>query len=57
MAEERRREESYQVRLVLEGEMAKRFEAIKKKYGLESNADVVRLLITLEYDKIASRRE
>jgi len=38
--------------LTLEGEMLKRFLAIKRKWGLESNADVVRLLITREYEKI-----
>jgi len=48
--------EQIQVRLALEGEMAARFNRIKKKYGLESNADVVRLLITMEYDRITSGR-
>ena len=48
--------EQVQVRLVLEGEMVTRFNRIKKKYGLETNADVVRLLITMEYDRIASGR-
>jgi hypothetical protein len=38
--------------LTLEGEMLKRFLTIKKKWGLESNADVVRFLITQEYEKI-----
>jgi len=54
MSEEK---ETEQVRLVLDGEMLRRFRAIKKRYGLQSNADVVRLLITLEYDDIAARRE
>lgn len=48
--------EQVQVRLVLEGEMAARFSTVKKKYGLETNADVVRLLITMEYDRITSGR-
>jgi len=38
--------------LTLEGEMLKRFLAIKKKWGMESNADVIRFLITQEYEKI-----
>ena len=38
--------------LTLEGEMLKRFLTIKKKWGLKSNADVVRFLITQEYEKI-----
>jgi hypothetical protein len=45
-----------QFRLALDGEMAVRFNRIKKKYGLESNADLVRLLITKEYDQITSGR-
>jgi len=45
------------VKVVLQGEMARRFLAIKKRFGLESNAEVIRLLITLEYEKIAGRRE
>jgi hypothetical protein len=38
--------------LTLEGEMLKRFLAIKNKWGIESNADVIRFLITQEYEKI-----
>jgi len=49
-------EEQVQVRLALEGEMAVRFDRIKKRYGLENNTDVVRLLITMEYDRITSGR-
>lgn len=45
-------EEEVQVRIILEGEMARKFNRIKKRYGLESNADLVRLLITLEYDRL-----
>jgi len=44
-----------QVRLVLEGEMAGRFLRIKEKYGLENNTDVVRLLITMEYERIKNQ--
>jgi hypothetical protein len=46
-----------QVRLVLEGEMAGRFLKIKEKYGLENNAEVVRLLITMEYEKITKNKK
>jgi hypothetical protein len=56
MTEKTSDQEQFQVRLVLEGEMAARFNKIKKKYGLESNADLVRLLITMEYDRITSGR-
>lgn len=47
---------SVQFRLALEGEMAARFNRIKQKYGLESNADLVRLLITMEYNRITAGR-
>jgi len=50
------KEDEIQIRLVLTGEMAARFNKIKQRYGLETNADVVRLLITLEYDRLASGR-
>ena len=36
-----------QIRLILDGKLAAKFESIKEKYGLESNAEVVRLLIAL----------
>jgi hypothetical protein len=41
-----------QFRLKLEDEMAQRFNFIKKHYGLESNADLVRLLITMEFNDL-----
>jgi hypothetical protein len=53
---EKKEDKQVQFRLALEGEMAVRFNRIKKKYGLESNADLVRLLITNEYERIASGR-
>jgi hypothetical protein len=42
-----------QFRCALKGEMAMRFNRIKNKYGLESNADMVRLLITMEYERLS----
>jgi hypothetical protein len=39
-------EEKVEIRLTLEGDMAKRFLDLKKKYGLEANTDLLRLLIT-----------
>jgi hypothetical protein len=51
------KEEVIQIRLVLEGEMAKRFLTIKRRYGFESNTDTVRLLITQAYDEIVKGRE
>jgi hypothetical protein len=48
--------EEVQVRIVLQGEMAKKFNLIKRHYGLESNADLVRLLITMEHERIRPYR-
>ena len=50
-------EERIRLGLTLEGEMLKRFLTVKKKWGLESNADVIRMLITMEHEKITGRRE
>ncbi len=52
----RREEEPIRIALVLEGEMAKRFEAVKKKWGLEANTDVIRMLITNYYDQMPRGR-
>lgn len=41
-----------QVRVIFEGEMRKRFESVKRYYGLEKNADLIRLLVTLRYDEL-----
>jgi len=57
MSEEKESEETFQVRVVFEGDMARKFAAIKKRYGIESNADLIRLLVTLEYEKITGKRE
>ena len=53
MAKER---EKTQLGVMLEGEMKKRFEAIKQYYGLEKNADLIRLLITLRYEEILKEK-
>lgn len=50
------KKETYNVRVLLEGEMAKRFEAVKRFYGLQKNADLVRLLITLKYEDITKEK-
>lgn len=49
-------EREIQVRIVLNGEMAQRFNLIKKRFGLNSNAEVVRLMITLEHEKITNQK-
>jgi hypothetical protein len=50
MSEEK--EKRIRIGLTLEGEMLKRFLAIKRSWGVESNADIIRMLITREYEKI-----
>lgn len=49
--------EVIRIGLTLQGEMARRFRTIKKHWGLEANTDVLRMLITREYEKITERRE
>ena len=41
-----------QVRVIFEGEMRKKFESVKRFYGLEKNADLIRLLVTLKYEDL-----
>jgi hypothetical protein len=41
-----------QVRVVFDGEIRKRFEAVKRYYGVERNADLIRLLVTLRYEEL-----
>lgn len=40
-----------QLKVVLEGEMLKRFLEVKKEAGLENNSEIVRMLITEAYNK------
>jgi hypothetical protein len=47
-----KKEEPIRIALNLEGDMAKRFQAVKKKWGLEANTDVIRMLITQYYDQL-----
>ena len=46
---------SVKIGIVLQGEMAKKFEKIKRKYGLQSNADLLRLLVSQKYEEIQMR--
>jgi hypothetical protein len=41
-----------QVRVVFEGELRKRFEAVKRYYGIAQNADLIRMLVTLKYEDL-----
>ena len=51
------KKESKQVAVMLEGEVKKRFDAIKSHYGLAKNADLLRLLITLKCEELALASE
>jgi hypothetical protein len=54
---EEKEAETIRIGLTLQGEMARRFATIKKHWGFETNTDVLRMLITREYEKIVERRE
>jgi len=45
-------DEESQVRVVFQGDLRKRFEAVKRYYSLENNAELVRLLVTLRYEEL-----
>jgi len=47
--------DNFQIRVLLKGEMARRFNAIKDAWGLENNAEVVRMLITQKYEEIINK--
>ncbi len=46
---------SYKIGIVLIGEMAKKFYVIKQKYGLQSNTDLLRLLISQKFEEFQLR--
>ena len=46
---------SYKIGIVLLGEMAKKFYVIKQKYGLQSNTDLLRLLISQKFEEFQLR--
>jgi hypothetical protein len=52
MANETNKETAPQVRVVFQGELKKRFEAIKRYYCIENNAEMVRLLVSLKYEDL-----
>src|SRR2546425_3305772 len=46
---------SFKIGITLEGEMAKKFWTIKHRYGLQSNADMLRLLISQKFEELLIR--
>jgi hypothetical protein len=49
---ERKEGEPLQLKVVLDGEMAERFLTIKKRFGFESNSDLIRMIITKAYEEM-----
>jgi hypothetical protein len=49
---EMRKENPPQVRVVFDGIMRERFEKVKRYYGLQKNADLIRLLVTEKHEKL-----
>jgi len=45
--------EIIQIRMNIEGDLARRFLFIKKKWGIEAHVEMIRLLITQEYQRLA----
>ena len=44
------------IRLDLKGELAEKFIALKKSFGLTTNAQLVRLLVTIAYNEMTSEK-
>jgi len=49
-------EKILRISINLEGEMAQKFLTIKKRWGLESNTDVVRMLISWYHDQVQKEK-
>jgi len=52
----REREDLY-IKLRLEGEMAKKFNAIKREWGLKSKSEVIRKLIEYSYQELVQEEK
>jgi len=46
-----------QVKVVFDGDLQKKFEAVKSHYGVRNNSDLIRLLITSKYDELKKTGE
>jgi len=51
-----KKEEEIQIRLVLKGDLARRFSYLKDRLGIHNNSELVRLLISQEYQRLAGSR-
>ena len=43
------------IRIILEGEDAQKFEAVKRYLGLKSNTEVIRFLVSSKYHEIEKK--
>ena len=50
-------EERIQIRLDIEGELAKKFNAVKNDIGLENNTDVLRHLIVTAFKQLSAPKK
>lgn len=44
-------------KIVFDGELETKFEAVKRHYGVKNNTDLLRLLITMKYDELKKAGE
>jgi len=44
--------EAVEIRLILDGNLAERFKLVKEYHGFENNTELVRHLITKEYERV-----
>ncbi len=46
-----------QVKVIFDGELQEKFEAVKRHFGVRNNTDLLRLLITMKYDELKKAGE
>lgn len=47
-------EVSLRIGIVLFGELVKKFEALKQRYGIRSNSDLMRFLVSQQFEQLSS---
>jgi len=57
MPKRKGKKDEFQVKVELRGEMVKRFNAIKREWGLESKSEVIRKIIEQKYQDIFGTTE
>ncbi len=46
-----------QVKVIFDGELEEKFEAVKRHFGVRNNSDLIRMLITAKYDELKKAGE